>query len=97
MNLKDALAQTLLDFETNPDIWTQGAFAKDAGGDIVTPDDPTATCWCVLGRVAMLTGSNELAWNLMDRSRLLRANDNAVGLAEALAELRFIEGNIEWQ
>lgn len=29
--------------------WTQGAYARDASGNVVQPTDPTATCWDIRG------------------------------------------------
>lgn len=38
-------------FEANPDKRVTGTFARDASGGYVIPRDPSATCWCALGRV----------------------------------------------
>ena len=36
--------------------WTQGCFAKDALGEQVNPEAPTATCWCAVGAVRASMG-----------------------------------------
>lgn len=43
-------------FEANPDKRVTGTFARDASGGHVTPRDPSATCWCALGRVLVELG-----------------------------------------
>lgn len=37
-------------FEANPDKRAIGRFAEDVNRSEVLPKDPTATCWCALGR-----------------------------------------------
>jgi hypothetical protein len=35
--------------------WTQGAFARDLGGDNTTAQDINAACWCAIGAVIRVT------------------------------------------
>ena len=39
-------------FETHE--WTQGSYAKTVNGTNVSPLDPDATCWCVIGAIRHL-------------------------------------------
>lgn len=53
MTLKENLirAKALI---TDPEKWTQGAYARDANGCIVPPDDPSAVCYCSIGAIGAL-------------------------------------------
>jgi hypothetical protein len=33
----------------DPKGWRQGTYAKDAKGNTVDPNSPSATCWCLVG------------------------------------------------
>jgi hypothetical protein len=48
----------------NPENWTTGYYAKDAAGEQVDAADATATCFCALGAVEVVTGTVHLgrAW-----------------------------------
>ena len=50
-------AQALLTFYAD-DVqrWTQGDYASAFDGFPVDPDDPDATCWCVVGAIRLLFG-----------------------------------------
>lgn len=37
--------------------WTRGALARNAAGAPVSPHDPSAVCWCVLGALDAALGS----------------------------------------
>lgn len=39
-----------------PGKWTQGAFARDHGGDGTAFCDPDAVCWCAEGAIAKVAG-----------------------------------------
>lgn len=39
--------------DANPEKHTFGALAEDQHGKSVEPNDPAATCWCVLGRMVV--------------------------------------------
>ena len=42
---------------TEPEHWTQGAFARDAGGaEVLLANDVNATCWCAAGAVSVSAG-----------------------------------------
>jgi hypothetical protein len=41
----------VLDLLRDPTHWTQRAYAKDADGNCVTSDDPSAVCWCIYGAI----------------------------------------------
>lgn len=36
--------------------WTTGAWARDADGVSVFPDEPSAVCWCAEGAIARVAG-----------------------------------------
>ena len=40
---------------TDPAKWTQGAFARDADGNEVTPNNDLATCYCSFGAIQFVT------------------------------------------
>lgn len=47
-NVKETL-QKLEDLLSDRSKWTTEELARDADGDVVEPEDPTATCFCLLG------------------------------------------------
>ena len=69
-----------------PERWTQGAYAKTAKRNKANPRSPRATCWCILGAVAAVTGDNP---NRPDRAI-------SSGLAAAARVDAYNECVIEW-
>jgi hypothetical protein len=69
-----------------PERWTQGAYAKTAKRNKADPNSPRATCWCILGAVAAVTGDNP---NRPDRAI-------SSGLAAAAGVDAYNECVIEW-
>ena len=53
MTQKQAL-KMLINLYTDPEKWCQGSAAQDANGDAVTPDNPAACKWCLIGACALL-------------------------------------------
>ena len=49
MNLTDAFNKVADRFETNPESWTQGVFARDAIGSSVQVSQMTPVAWCAVG------------------------------------------------
>lgn len=43
-------------FQTHP--WCKGAFARTANGRVVSPDDPEARAFCLVGGLAKVYGNN---------------------------------------
>lgn len=39
------------EYLTGPEKWTQGTFARDADGNMVSLQDPSAVCYCLGGLV----------------------------------------------
>lgn len=39
---------------STPEKWTQGAYARDAGGNAVRAAADDAVCWCALGAIVSL-------------------------------------------
>ena len=42
---------------THKDNWTQGEYARNARGNQVQSDDPTAVCWCASGAIERAGGN----------------------------------------
>jgi hypothetical protein len=57
-------AYELLD---KPEKWTQGAYAKDANGRIVSALSPEATCWDVSGAAYRAYGDWKIALSILER------------------------------
>lgn len=38
--------------------WTTEAYARNDGGDIVQPGDPSASCWCLIGAIGRVDRFN---------------------------------------
>lgn len=53
--------RTLLD---TPDRWTQGAYARDSEGKIVSTLDPVAVRWCLDGAICVVAGSGSEAYQV---------------------------------
>lgn len=44
--------ETVLElFENHPERWIQRAYATNAEGDHVSPNEPKAICWCLVGAI----------------------------------------------
>ena len=41
---------------SQPERWTQGAYARDLNGLRVSPGGPNAVCWCAIGAMAKVAG-----------------------------------------
>lgn len=41
--------QAIRELISNPECWTRDAMARNADGDSITPRDPAACQWCLLG------------------------------------------------
>lgn len=50
-----------------PEKWTKGAFAKNAKGEGVIPDHPTATSWCLSGGLSHCYGDGPLSTDIYHR------------------------------
>lgn len=57
----EALAATIADFKADPKLRTTTELARNAAGRSVSPTDPTATCFCALGRYAFHRGLADLS------------------------------------
>lgn len=55
-HIRAAAERTLAFFDANPSKWTQNTLAIDASGMHVSPFDPTADCFCFVGRFARELG-----------------------------------------
>ena len=52
---------TVRELLSSPDSWTQGVFARDQNGKSVCPDDPSATCWCLMGAILYIFKRENMA------------------------------------
>jgi hypothetical protein len=39
--------------------WIKGSFARTPINNDASPDDPTATCWCLDGAITRITGEDD--------------------------------------
>jgi hypothetical protein len=64
--MKQSVENTLVDLRNlldDPHHWTQGEAAKRTDGREVSPEDPWAVCWCVMGGVSRVTkGHDTMDW-----------------------------------
>lgn len=51
-----ALLEKVRELFEEPSRWTQGALARDARGEVVLPDAPTACSWCLIGACFKIGG-----------------------------------------
>jgi len=42
-----------------PERWTQGEYARDEKGDYICSRSSRAVCWCLMGAVSKVTGSEK--------------------------------------
>jgi hypothetical protein len=62
MNMPESINQEVLqclvdarELLSYPAKWTKGCYAKNANGDVVSPTNPSAACFCVVGAVAKVS------------------------------------------
>lgn len=55
-----AVLERAADRIERPGAWTQGAYARDAGGDSVEANSTSATCWCADGALNVETGDYDI-------------------------------------
>ncbi|WP_454287233.1 DUF6197 family protein [Rhizobium arsenicireducens] len=60
MSEAKALLTKALELIRDPDHWTQGQFARDAAGQKVSINSPSATCFCSIGAVLVLAPPTSL-------------------------------------
>lgn len=68
---------------SDPARWTQGTEARNAMGRHVDPEDPDATCWCMLGAVKVEVGAGigcdeEASRRFYEAKAVLRAHGGDV-------------------
>lgn len=50
------IIQDLRKLLDQPDRWTTGSYARNAKGRPMMPEDPEATCWCLMGALGKVAG-----------------------------------------
>ena len=60
MNLtfKEACSAVADVFEFCPEAWTKNKLARDIAGQAVSPDDPDAASWCLVGALVGVLGKS---------------------------------------
>lgn len=107
MNFQEACFSAAHLIHALPEVWTRHAYSRDSSGKVMSPDAPTACCWCAFGMVreALKRSLTPEECHTLDRAGtqlgmsngILSVNDVSGRLAAADVLMKASTMKVEWQ